>query len=153
MGLGEKFQVISFWLAALGTVLVFISIIVGFVGSKLTDKGYWETIKEIKKDVKDASTRKKPDWTPFTKVESNGFPNIGKPMMVKLQFQLTSHDNTIPLMVKIASNDKGSYPNTVTGPAGIVEQLIVEPQTYYVSVSHPSIKWQVSVLGWKDPDL
>jgi len=53
-------------------------------------------------------------------------------------------------MVKVAADKDGHYSNTVAGPAGVIEQLIIEPQTYYVSVSHPSIKWSVHVLGWSD---
>ena len=152
MAFGEKFQVTSFIFAVIGTLLILISIVLGFLGSQLTDKGYWDTIKEIKQDVKNATMRKESNWTPFKKIKSNGFPNLEKTMRVTLQFHLTSEDNTIPLMVKVAANEKGSYSNTIAGPAGVVEQLIIEPQTYYVSVSHPSIQWESGVLGWKDPD-
>lgn len=150
MGLGEKLQVGSFVIGLVGSILVLVSAVLGFWGTRISDKGYLETIGIIKSEIKEARVRKEPQWTPFVKVRSQGFPNLGKPMTVKLQFHLHSDDNTIPLMVRVASDKEGHHPNTVAGPAGVVEQLIIEPETYYVSVSHPSISWKAEVLGWID---
>ncbi len=150
MALGEKLQLASFVIGAVGTFLVLLSIVVGYVGTRTSDKGYWEAIGLVKSEVKEARLRKEPQWTPFVQVKSNGFPALPEPMTALLQFQLHTDDNTVPLMVRVAADKDGHYSNTVAGPAGVVEQLITEPQTYYVSVSHPSIKWSAHVLGWKD---
>lgn len=122
----------------------------GYVGTRISDKGYWQAIGLVRSEIKDARLRKEPRWTPFVQVKSNSFPALPERMTALLQFQLHSDDNTVPLMVKVAADKDGHYSNTVAGPAGVIEQLIIEPQTYYVSVSHPSIKWSVHVLGWSD---
>jgi SOS-response transcriptional repressor LexA len=151
MGFGEKLQITSFVVGVVGSLLVLASAVLGFIGTRISDKGYWEAIGVIKSEIKDARVRKEPQWTAFVKVKSNGFPAMDKPMKVRLQLHLHSDDNTIPLMVRVAADKDGHYSNTVAGPAGVVEQLIKEPQTYYVSVSHPSINWRAEVLGFDFP--
>lgn len=150
MALGEKVQLASFVIGAVGTFMVLLSVVLGYVGTRMSDKGYWEAIGLVQSEIKEARVRKEPQWTPFVQVKSNGFPALQEPMTARLQFQLHSDDNTVPLMVRVAADKDGHYSNTVAGPAGVVEQLIIEPQTYYVSVSHPSIKWSAHVLGWID---
>jgi hypothetical protein len=148
--MGEKLQFASFVIGAVGTLLVLISIVLGFFGTRISDKGYWEAIGLMKTEIKEARVRKEPEWTPLVQVKSNGFPALPHPMTALLQFQLHSDDNTVPLMVRVAADREGHYENIATGPAAVVQQLILEPQTYYVSVSHPSITWSAHVLGWKD---
>ena len=150
MGRGGGFQLLSFGLLCASAVLALGGAIFGFWGSRISDRGYWETVRLLTTDVQAARRRQEPKWTPFVQVKSNGFPALPEPMTALLQFQLHSDDNTVPLIVRVAADKDGHYSNTVAGPAGVVEQLITEPQTYYVSVSHPSIKWSAHVLGWKD---
>lgn len=150
MALGEKLQFGSVILAVTAALLGALSAVLGYFGSQYSDKSYLEAFRALKSEIAAARTRKLPEWTPFVQVQSNGFPALDKPMTVRLQFDLSSNDNTLPLMVRVAADKEGHYSNTITGPAGVVEQLIIEPQTYYVSVSHPSIKWKAEVLGYMD---
>ena len=72
-------------------------------------------------------------------------------MRVQSQVHLNGDDNTIPLIIGLVAADKeGQYSNTAAGPDAVVEQPIIEPQTYYVSVSHPSLRWTAEVLAWID---
>lgn len=149
--MGEKLQTWSFLLGLVGSLLLLVSLVLGFVGTRISDKGYWESIRTIFSDIRDAKTRKEPQWTPFVQVKSEKIPKLDKPIKVTIQFQLFSSDNTIPLMVRVAADKDGHYSSTVAGPAGVVEQLIIEPQTYYVSISHPSITWNAAVLRFHFP--
>ncbi|MDR7024234.1 hypothetical protein [Pseudomonas peli] len=99
----------------------------------------------------DLPVRKKPQWTPYERFVSHNFPNLEQPLLVKLQFELHADDPTIPLLIRVASTVNGNCPNTATGPAAVVEQLIEEPSTFYVSLSHPSIKYTCQTLGWTEP--
>jgi hypothetical protein len=92
-------------------------------------------------------------WTPFRCIQSNNIPTIPTPFRVKLQVYLSSEDKTVPLMLRVAANAEGHLANTVGGPAAVVEQMIVEPQTYYVSVPDPSVRYRIEVVGWVDDAL
>jgi hypothetical protein len=160
MGFGEKLQYSSFVLAIIGTALL-----VALVVNILTDKGYWETRKSLKSDVKTAAVVEKPIltpfksdvesatvikkriWTPFKKVQSNSIPPLDTIRAIKLHFNLESDDTTIPLMIRTAAGANGKLSTTVAGSSGVINQLITEKQTFYFSVSHPSIKAQIQVLG------
>jgi hypothetical protein len=150
MGLGEKLQVWSFVATVIGSIIALAGVVLGFVGSKLTDRAYWETIRGVSAEITQARSRQRPQWTPFTRVQSTGMPSGLAPFRVQLQFMLHSDDNTVPLMVRVAADAQGSFQSTAAGPAAVVEQWITEDQTYYVSVSHPSITWSAGVLGWTD---
>ncbi len=148
MGRGETFQILSFGLLVLGGLFVLAGTIFGFWGSRISDKSYLETLGILKSHVEAARKRQEPAWTPFKRVDATtSIPPIA--LSAKIQFKLWSDDNTIPLMIRIASEHDGKFMNEVAGPSGVVTQLITEKQTFYVSVSHPNIKWEVIVLGYK----
>lgn len=169
MGRGESFQIISFWLYVIGglsglagLVLGFwdfwlyvigglcalVATILGFLGSRTSDKGYLETIGLLKTHVEAARKRQEPTWTPFKKVEAvAGICPLAA--FAIIQFRLWSDDNTIPLMIRIASDSNGEIMNEVAGPSGVVKQMLTEPQTFYISLSHPKIKYQISVSGYE----
>jgi hypothetical protein len=148
MGFGEKLQYSSFVWGIIGTALVVLSIVVALVASTLTDKGYWETIKSPKSDVKSATVIKKRIWTPFKKVQANSIPPLDTIRAIKLQFNLECDDTTIPLMIRTAAGANGKLASTVAASSGVINQLITEKQTFYFSVSHPSIKARIKVLGY-----
>ena len=56
----------------------------------------------------------------------------------------------VPLIIRFAGTATGGYLSELSGPSGVLEILLVEPETYYVSVSHSTIRYEVEVLGWKD---
>ena len=51
-------------------------------------------------------------------------------------------------MIRIASEQKGTMVQELSGPSGVAEQRIIEPQTFYVSLSHPRIQYEIGVLGF-----
>lgn len=148
IGRGETLQVLSFVLLCASALLALAGAVFGFWGSRLADRGYWETIKLLTTHVEDARRRQAPQWTPFVKVDATTLipPNAS---FARIQFKLWSDDNTIPLMVRVASTADGKIVNEVAGPSGVVEQMMVERQTFYVSFSHPRIRYEVGVLGYK----
>lgn len=161
MGFREKLGQSRYVLAIIGTALV-----VAFVAIILTDKGYRQAIKSIKSDVKSATVIKKPTlspfkpdiksatvirkgiWTPFKKVQANSIPPLDKIWGIRLHFNLESDDTKIPLMIRTAASANGKLSTKVVGSSGIINQPINEKQTFYVSVSHPSIKYRIKVLGY-----
>ena len=148
MGRGETLQLVSFVLLCTSVLLALASAIFGFWGGRLADRGYWDTIKLLTTHVAAARKRQEPRWTPLVKVDATTLvpPNAS---FAKLQFKLWSDDNTIPLMIRVASTADGKIMNEVAGPSGVVEQMMIEKQTFYVSFSHPSIRYEVAVLGYK----
>jgi len=96
--------------------------------------------------------RREPMWTPFIKVDVSKL--VPPPPMVrsaKIQINLWSDDNSIPLMVRVAAKPDGSMMSEVTGPSAVVEvpMGMVEDQAIYVSFSDPSIKYKLGVLGFE----
>ena len=148
MGRGETLQLVSFILLCASALFGLAGTILGFWGGHLADHGYWDTIKHLTTHVTAARKRQEPRWTPLVKVDATTLvpPNA---LSATLQFKLWSDDNTIPLMVRVASTADGKVVNEVAGPSAVVEQLIIERQTFYVSFSDPRIRYEVGVLGYK----
>lgn len=91
--------------------------------------------------------RQQPMWTQFIKVNaSESIPPSAS--IAKIQYRLWSDDPNVPLLIRIASEQNGKLMEELSGPAGVAEQMITEQQTLYVSVSHPRIRYEVSVLGY-----
>lgn len=168
MGRGENLQIVSFVLLCGGAlfvlagtifssfvllcgggIFVLAGTIFGFWGSRISGKGYWETVRNLTTNVEAARKRQEPAWTPFIRVDaSTSIPPIA--LSARIQFRLWSDDITIPLMIRIASSQDGKFMKEVAGPSGVVEhRLITGEQTFYVSVSHPKIRYDVYVLGYE----
>jgi hypothetical protein len=141
-----------FWLSVIGIFCVLAGTTFGFWGTHISDKGYLETIRLLKTHVETARKRQEPVWTPFKRIEA--IEGIS-PMAIYaiIQFRLWSDDNTIPLMIRIASVQNGKLMSEVAGPSGIVNQMLTEPCTFYISLSHPTIKYQISISGYKYSNL
>lgn len=92
--------------------------------------------------------RVQPIWTPWLRVVSQGMPPV-LTAKAQIQFRLWSDDPAVPLMLRVASTPEGGYMQEVSGPSGVVEVLILEPQTYYFCVSHPNVRHEVSVTGFE----
>ncbi len=94
-----------------------------------------------------SATRLRPAWTPFLKADaSQSMPPMAG--IAKIQYKLWSDDQSVPLMIRIASEQKGTMMQELSGPSGVAEQRITEPQTFYVSLSHPRIQYEIGVLGF-----
>jgi len=164
---GEALQIISFWLGIIGVLAGIIGVwvfwlyiivglcglasaIFGFWGNRISDKGYLEAIGILKTHVEAARKRQEPVWTPFKKVEAvAGISPMARSAII--QFRLWSDDITIPLMIRTASNQEGKIMNEVAGPSGVIEQMLTEPCTFYVSLSHPTVKCKISISGYQYP--
>ena len=147
MGKGELLQIISLVCLCVSAVFAVAGAVSGFWGSRYSDRSYWQTIKLLTSNVEAARRRQEPQWTPYVKVDARTSipPNA---VQARIQFRLWSDDNTIPLMVRVASTADGKIVNEVGGPSGVVEQAMIEPQTFYVSVSDPRVRYDVGVLGY-----
>lgn len=55
----------------------------------------------------------------------------------------------MPLLIRIASQQDGAVSQELSGPSGVVEQMITEKQTFYVSFSHPKVRYEIGVLGYR----
>jgi hypothetical protein len=87
--------------------------------------------------------RQEPMWTTFIKTDaSQSIPPIAH--FAKIQFKLWSDDNTIPLMIRIASKPDGGMMSEVAGPSGVVELMLVEKQTLATGSG------QANILLFKD---
>jgi hypothetical protein len=87
-------------------------------------------------------------WTPWRQVVSSGFP----PQVTQratLQYKLWCDDPVIPLMIRFASTPDGGYQQEVSGPSGVVDQLILESETYYISLSHPKVRYEIAVTAFQ----
>ena len=148
MGRGEPLQLISFVLLCTSAILALGGAVFGFWGSRISDRGYWETVRLLTKDVRAARERQEPKWTPFIRVDATSSipPNAS---FARIQFKLWSNDNTVPLMIRVASEPDGRFMNEVAGPSGVVDLMMTEKQAFYVSFSHPKIRYDVGVLGYR----
>ena len=92
-------------------------------------------------------SRQRPAWMPFQKADASAsMPAIAG--IAKIQYKLWSDDRNVPLMIRVASAQDGTMVQELSGPSGVVEQRITEPQTFYVSLSHPRIQYEIGVLGF-----
>ncbi len=94
-----------------------------------------------------AMSRQRPTWTPFQRADASASmpPMAG---IARIQYKLWSDDRNVPLMIRVASEQDGKMVQELSGPSGVAEQMITEPQTFYVSLSHPRIHYEIGVLGF-----
>ncbi|MEK6656712.1 MAG: hypothetical protein AABY58_04650 [Nitrospirota bacterium] len=91
--------------------------------------------------------RIRPMWTDFIKVDAySGVPPTATTAMI--QYRLWSDNENIPLMIRIASDAKAKFSQEASGPSGVIDLLLTEKQTFYVSLSHPHLHFELSVIGW-----
>src|SRR5262245_11890420 len=124
LGLGEALQLLS-------VVLVILGAIAGFIGTKLSDRGYVATFRLLATEIRQARTPVAPQWSPYRRVVSQGIPTGGVAARATIQIELESDDIRVPLMARVAANAAGDYATTVSGGASVVDQLLLEDATYY----------------------
>lgn len=95
-----------------------------------------------------AQPGKQPSWTQFVRVNASESipPNAA---FAKIQYKLWSDDPNVPLLIRIASEQDGKLMQELSGPSGVAEQMITEQQTFYVSFSHPGLRYEIGVLGYQ----
>ena len=94
------------------------------------------------------SSRQRTTWTQFIRVNATESipPNAS---FARIQYKLSSDDANVPLMIGVASEQDGKFAQELSGPSGVVEQMITEKQAFYVSFSHPRVRYEIGVLGYK----
>ncbi|WP_156954348.1 hypothetical protein [Paraburkholderia acidipaludis] len=87
-------------------------------------------------------------WTELVKVDArSGIPLNAH--VASLQYRLWSDVRGIPLLLRISSNAEGTLSQELSGPSGVAKLMVVEPQTFYVSFSHPMVQHEMSVIGYE----
>lgn len=88
-------------------------------------------------------------WTQYQAVQIEGFipPTANH---INLQYRLGASDGEIPLLIRIASENGSGIIQEYSGPAGVVELMLTNHNTIYVSVYHSDVQLELTVLGWQD---
>jgi hypothetical protein len=95
-----------------------------------------------------SSTRIQPPiWTEYIKVGAEtGIPLLAT--SAKIQYRIWSDYDNIPLLIRIASDNEAKFVQEASGPSGVVDLLLTENQTFYVSLSNPHLKFEISIVGF-----
>lgn len=87
-------------------------------------------------------------WTERIKVDArSGIPLSAH--FASIQYRLWSDVQGIPLQLRISSNAEGTLSQELSGPSGVAKLMMAEPQTFYVSFSHPMVQYEMSVIGYE----
>jgi len=87
-------------------------------------------------------------WTELVKVDArSGIPRNAH--FASIQYRLWSDVQGTPLLLRISSNAEGTLSQELSGPSGVAKLMIAEPQTFYVSFSHPMVQYEMSVIGYE----
>lgn len=94
------------------------------------------------------SRRQRPIWTPFLEVNAEAaIPVTAK--SAKIQYRLWSEYDNVPLMIRIATRPDGGFSQEASGPSGIIDLLLTNGQTFYVSLSNPHLHFEIGVTGFE----
>ena len=91
----------------------------------------------------------KVQWSPFIKIDASSSVPPVCISFVRIQYRIWSDYDGVPLLIRIASQQDGAMNQELSGPSGVIRQMVTEPQTFYVSLSHPTIKYEISVIGFQ----
>ncbi|HKR39833.1 MAG TPA: hypothetical protein VJU59_09160 [Paraburkholderia sp.] len=86
-------------------------------------------------------------WTQWAKVDCKKIPPNAR--SANFQYHLWSDVPGIPLRLRISSNAEGTLSQELSGDSGVAELMIIEQQTFYVSFGHPSLQYDIGVIGYK----
>lgn len=88
-------------------------------------------------------------WTAYQKIDISGFipPTANH---ANIQYRIWSEEDSIPLLIRIASEDGGGVMQEHSGPSGVVNLMLTNHHFIYISVSHPAAYFQLSMLGWTE---
>ncbi|MBX9763018.1 MAG: hypothetical protein K2Y24_08320 [Pseudomonadaceae bacterium] len=149
MGLGDKLNVVGFGFTLLGALMGLVGIVLMFVGSSLTGEGIWQNLKKVQHMAEQASVTHEPQWS-----VPGGFSvsEFAPPTATHIHMGYTMHadDTRTPLEMRFSSEADGSGLQTfASGRSGQVSMML-SGSVIYVSVSHPTIHWTVSAMGYED---
>jgi len=88
-------------------------------------------------------------WTQYQPIQIQGFvpPTASH---IKLQYRLSSDDRSIPLLIRLASENGYGVVQEFSGPSGVCDLMLTNYNAIYVSLSHTCVHLELTVLGWKD---
>lgn len=91
----------------------------------------------------------KVNWTQYQPVQINGYlpPTASH---INIQYRLSASDGAIPLLIRIASENGSGIVQEHSGPSGVADLMLTNHDAIYVSLSHPNVRLELAVLGWKD---
>lgn len=91
----------------------------------------------------------KVSWTQYQPVPIQGFvpPTASH---INFQYRLSASDGAIPLLIRLASENGSGIVQEHSGPSGIADLMLTNYNAIYVSLSHPDVRLELAVLGWKD---
>lgn len=149
MGLGDKLNVVGFCFTLLGALMGLVGIVLMFVGSGLTGEGIWQNLKKVQHMAEQASVRHEAQWSiPMSFPLANLVPSTASHAL--LGYTMKAVDTRTPLDMRITSKADGSGIQThASGSSGQLS-IMLEGMVLYVSVSHPSIEWELYPKGYKD---
>ncbi|MGG2397965.1 hypothetical protein ACJRW5_13610 [Pseudomonas sp. SH1-B] len=149
MGLGERLNVVGFWLSFVGGLAALSGGALMFVGSNLAGEGVWQTLLKVQGTAEQATVPHERQWSEPVGVSVESFaPPTASQILVGYSMQAS--DTRTPLEMRIASEADGSGIQAfASGSSGQLSMMLVS-RTIYISVSHSDIKWNVSVMGWED---
>ena len=89
-----------------------------------------------------------PIWTAYVELDLQAsIPPIVN--NARIQFRLWSEDPDIPLMIRVAHDANGRFQQESSGPSGIIETMVGDSRRVYVSFSHPELRYEIGVSGFK----
>lgn len=91
----------------------------------------------------------KVNWTQYQPIKIQGYvpPTASH---INLQYRLIADDATIPLLIRIASENGSGIVQEHSWPSGVADLMLTNHDTIYVSLSHPDVRLELAVLGWSD---
>ena len=106
-----------------------------------------KALHEYKSILTGSKKRRLPSWTEYLKVDARaGVPPNAK--TAKIQYRLWSEYEDIPLMIRISSDAEGKFSQEASGPSGVVELLLTDSQSLYVSLSDTGVNFEIGVVGY-----
>lgn len=87
-------------------------------------------------------------WTELAKVDaSSGMPPNAR--FASIQYRLRSDVPGVPLLLRLSSDAEGTFSQEFSGPSGVAKLMLNEPQAFYISLSHPKVQSEISVIGYE----
>jgi hypothetical protein len=88
------------------------------------------------------------NWTGFTELDVNNAIPITA-TSARIQYRLWTDEVNVPLLIRLAMTPDGRGCQELSGPSGVIDQLVIDGAKFYVSVSHPKVSYEISVLGYQ----
>ncbi|UUT10428.1 hypothetical protein NQ186_17330 [Pseudomonas zeae] len=147
--IGDKLNLVGFFFTICGIFASLVGAILMFVGSGITGDSVWDSIRKARGEAEQASLVVPEQWTEFVEFDlSSRVPPGGIASEVMLAYKMHSPDTRIPLLMTVASSNTIGVLAHGSGGQGELNLAIDNPLVY-VSVAHPSIKWDLVVSGYR----